>query len=324
MICVFDVTAGPARGKRFWIHSEQTFEIGRISTADFAVPTDAHMSRHHLVLEGKVSTFQLRDVGSANGTFVNDARVRSVELADGDEVRAGETVFSVSLLQDDDNPHSRDGFTFGSVEVDEIPTRSVVLFDDDVTARVQHDDDDRTQFHEIDQFSLDDLWSNLKLKREDKPNWYVQKSEGIAAGDGFLIASMINAAQSKFQLCAIVNLGLLNRVARTQVSQLASAGRVVWFTPTLCSVNDDGKDSFKQLARNSVSDDAFLLLGSESPISSDELSELAEHFNQPSALLNALNDEDEKVEERLLQNFDFAAFNDPSSGEINVLIGLGE
>lgn len=324
MICVFDVTAGPARGKRFWIRSDQTFEVGRISTADFAVPSDAHMSRHHIVLEGTHSAFRLRDVGSANGTFVNDARVQSVELADGDEIRAGESVFSVSILQDDENPHERDGFTFAT-SVDEIPTGSVdafLMLDDDTTHRMQSDDEDRTRFHEIDSFSLDDLWSNLKLRDEGKPNWYIQKSQGIAAGDGFLIAAMISAAESKFQLCAIVNLNGLNHVARAQVSRLATAGKVVWFTPTLCAVSDDGSEPFKQLARNSGSDDAFVLLGREAPISPDEMGELAEQYNQPSAILSALETEEAQVEERLLQNLDFAAFNDPSTGEINVLLGL--
>ena len=324
MICVFDVTSGPARGKRFWIRPEQTFEIGRISTADFAVPTDVHMSRHHLVLEGTEEAFRLRDVGSANGTFVNNARVRSVELANGDKVRAGETVFKVSLLSDDENPHERDGFTFAA-SVDEVPTRSIDLqavLDEDITCRIQSNDDDRTHFGEIDEFSLDDLWSNLALKQNEKANWFVQNSKGVAAGDGFLIAAMINAAQSKFNLSAIVNLGRLNRVARSQVSQLASLGHVVWYTPTLCSVSDSGNEPFKQLARSAVTDDAFLLLGSEREIPSEALSELAENFNQPSGILKALDEGDLQFESRLMENLDFAAFNDPQSGEINVLIAL--
>lgn len=112
MICVLDITAGPERGRRVWIKAEERLEIGRLSTADMAITTDPHMSRRHLVLEGVAQAFRLRDVGSANGTFVNAARVSNVELCHGDRVRAGSTVFEVSLLADDDNPHRRDGITF--------------------------------------------------------------------------------------------------------------------------------------------------------------------------------------------------------------------
>lgn len=103
MICVLDVTAGPAQGKRFWIRNEERMEIGRISTADFSVPTDKHMSRHHLILEGGAGCFRIRDVGSANGTYVNDAKVATIELCNGDLVKAGETIFEVSVIHDSTN-----------------------------------------------------------------------------------------------------------------------------------------------------------------------------------------------------------------------------
>lgn len=115
MICVLDVTAGPARGKRFWLRSNQQVEIGRLSSADFAIPADPHMSRRHLILEGTQSAFRVRDVGSVNGTFVNDAKISAVELCSGDCIRAGETTFEVSVLDDQDNPHAKDGLSFSSM-----------------------------------------------------------------------------------------------------------------------------------------------------------------------------------------------------------------
>ncbi len=121
MICVLDVTAGPARGKRFWLRSNQQIEIGRVSSADFAIPADPHMSRRHLILEGTHSAFRVRDVGSVNGTFVNNAKVSTMELCSGDRIQAGETTFEVSVLGDQENPHAKDGLSFsssGSVAVD--------------------------------------------------------------------------------------------------------------------------------------------------------------------------------------------------------------
>ncbi len=114
MICVLDVTAGPARGRRFWLRSDQQVEIGRLSSADFAIPADPHMSRRHLILEGTHSAFRVRDVGSANGTYVNDAKVSSVELCSGDRIRVGETTFEVSVIDDNENPHAKDGLAFSS------------------------------------------------------------------------------------------------------------------------------------------------------------------------------------------------------------------
>ncbi len=109
MICVFDVIEGPARGKRFWLRQGQRIEIGRISTADFSIPADHHMSRHHLIVEATVGAFRVRDVGSANGTFVNDSKVSALELCSGDKIRAGASTFAVSLISDDTSPHAADG-----------------------------------------------------------------------------------------------------------------------------------------------------------------------------------------------------------------------
>lgn len=114
MICVFDVIEGPARGKRFWLRQDERVEIGRISTADFSVPADHHMSRHHLIVEATVESFRVRDVGSANGTFVNDARVAALQLCSGDKIRAGSSTFKVSLIADDASPHAADGLSLDS------------------------------------------------------------------------------------------------------------------------------------------------------------------------------------------------------------------
>ena len=111
MICVFDVIEGPARGKRFWLRQDERIEIGRISTADFSVPADHHMSRHHLIVEATVGAFRVRDVGSANGTYVNNSKVSALELCSGDKIRAGSSTFAVSLISDDTSPHAADGLS---------------------------------------------------------------------------------------------------------------------------------------------------------------------------------------------------------------------
>lgn len=129
MICVFEVTGGPSRGCRFWVQRNEKLEIGRRSNADFSVTADTHMSRNHCLIEGVESIFRVRDVGSINGTFVNNAKVSSIELCDGDRIRIGNTVLEVRMLEDE-NPHSPDGIHFSACE-----RHPLQISDDEVTVR---------------------------------------------------------------------------------------------------------------------------------------------------------------------------------------------
>jgi pSer/pThr/pTyr-binding forkhead associated (FHA) protein len=102
MICILEIVAGPALGERFRVRQDQQLQIGRHSTADVSIPSDLKMSRHHLILEGSSECFRVRDIGSANGTYVNQSRVSNVELCAGDNIQAGSTVLSVSILDEAD------------------------------------------------------------------------------------------------------------------------------------------------------------------------------------------------------------------------------
>jgi pSer/pThr/pTyr-binding forkhead associated (FHA) protein len=60
--------------------------------------SDPDVSRSHAVLRQVDSGLAIEDVGSKNGTFVNGARVQGItELAPGDEVRFGNTVWLLDL-----------------------------------------------------------------------------------------------------------------------------------------------------------------------------------------------------------------------------------
>lgn len=70
--------------------------IGREQGSSDLVLDDPGVSRRHAAVRALAGSITLEDLGSSNGTFVNGAQVRSeVELADGDEVQVGGTVFSV-------------------------------------------------------------------------------------------------------------------------------------------------------------------------------------------------------------------------------------
>jgi hypothetical protein len=72
------------------VMGDAPLQIGRSPTND-VVLTDSTVSWHHAMLWMQQDRIWLRDLGSRNGTFVNDARVGNPQpLAPGDEVRVGD------------------------------------------------------------------------------------------------------------------------------------------------------------------------------------------------------------------------------------------
>jgi eukaryotic-like serine/threonine-protein kinase len=92
------VTAGPHKGKEFSFEGHDTFLVGRSKDAHFRLPKDdPYFSRRHFLIEINPPRLRLMDLKSRNGTFVNDERVLDVELNNGDEIRAGNTVLRVLI-----------------------------------------------------------------------------------------------------------------------------------------------------------------------------------------------------------------------------------
>jgi two-component system cell cycle response regulator len=66
--------------------------LGRADTAAIQVDHES-VSREHARVTAFGGTCRILDLGSTNGTWVNDRRVEETELRDGDLVRVGQTVF---------------------------------------------------------------------------------------------------------------------------------------------------------------------------------------------------------------------------------------
>jgi len=62
------------------------------------VVRDGRASRHHARIDGRRGTLILSDLGSTNGSFVNDRRVESVALGSGDRIRIGTTALIVEAV----------------------------------------------------------------------------------------------------------------------------------------------------------------------------------------------------------------------------------
>ena len=81
------VKRGPNAGARFLLDQETT-TAGRHPEADIFLD-DVTVSRRHAEFRKNGDTFEVVDVGSLNGTYVNREPVDSAVLANGDEVQIG-------------------------------------------------------------------------------------------------------------------------------------------------------------------------------------------------------------------------------------------
>lgn len=81
--------------REFTLESGTTV-IGRQDDCTLRIPL-AEISRRHAVIEFKNDKISIKDMGSANGTYVNNQRVSEQELNAGDHVVVGPVVFTVQV-----------------------------------------------------------------------------------------------------------------------------------------------------------------------------------------------------------------------------------
>jgi diguanylate cyclase (GGDEF)-like protein len=84
------VIYGTELGKRLELGAAP-FEIGRSSNNDLFIDQES-VSRHHARITYTEGKYSLADLGSTNGTFINDESVRERPLNDGDQVRIGRSI----------------------------------------------------------------------------------------------------------------------------------------------------------------------------------------------------------------------------------------
>ena len=91
------------KGLEAWVtqpFSEDCITIGRRADNHIAIDED-NISRRHVSIERCEGRYFIRDLGSANGTYVNERRTDIAQLADGDRLRMGGYLIAVSLLEQD-------------------------------------------------------------------------------------------------------------------------------------------------------------------------------------------------------------------------------
>jgi predicted component of type VI protein secretion system len=76
------------------------FLIGREEDCQLRPNSDL-VSRHHCVFTTDDFTVRIRDLGSTNGTYVNNQRISGqVVLKHGDQIRIGKLAFEIQILRD--------------------------------------------------------------------------------------------------------------------------------------------------------------------------------------------------------------------------------
>ena len=99
---VLEIKDGQSAGEQITLATGQSVVIGRAAgKAEFALPHDTFMSGAHFAVECGAQGCRVIDKKSSNGTFLNGARVQDAMLANGDEIRGGQTIFSVKMVADD-------------------------------------------------------------------------------------------------------------------------------------------------------------------------------------------------------------------------------
>ena len=97
MQIVLQVTAGPHQGKKVIVSDGQVATFGRTERADYDFPRDEQMSGLHFSLECRPAGCRLRDLQSANGTFLNGSPIQESAVQPTDVIRAGMTSFLVQI-----------------------------------------------------------------------------------------------------------------------------------------------------------------------------------------------------------------------------------
>ncbi len=96
------VMTGASAGQSFNIDRERV-TMGRGPGVDFAVD-NPEMSRQHAAIEYSARNFQIRDLGSTNGIFINGKHVQAGAIRHGDRFEMGSQKFQLVIEEKDEAP----------------------------------------------------------------------------------------------------------------------------------------------------------------------------------------------------------------------------
>ncbi len=117
------LTDGEGQGRKFDLKSAGATRIGRRGENDVTLECASVSGTHAEIIQNGI-TFELRDLGSTNGTRVNGKRVQDARLHRNDIIRFGD----ISVMIDgDDVPPAPEPSTHESEAASPIPRTTVMM-----------------------------------------------------------------------------------------------------------------------------------------------------------------------------------------------------
>lgn len=101
-------------GKKYNVDSKSVV-IGRSSATDIQVDQES-VSRNHCKLINTGQTIMLRDLGSTNGTYVNDELVDEYVLRDGDFIKVGRCIFKFLVGSNIENAYHEEIYRLTTID----------------------------------------------------------------------------------------------------------------------------------------------------------------------------------------------------------------
>jgi pSer/pThr/pTyr-binding forkhead associated (FHA) protein len=93
------VLSGPYKNHRFIVKSDAPFLIGRLDNSAIKITYDKYCSRKHAAIFMNNGQCIIEDLGSSNGTYINDVRIcKAAILRSKDIVRIGQTRMQVFVI----------------------------------------------------------------------------------------------------------------------------------------------------------------------------------------------------------------------------------
>ena len=96
------------RGILYFVHNQQSVTVDqdevrigkKADLVDYAINNSTSVSRQHAMITRRRGQFFLTDLGSTNGTFINNNRISgSVELQDGDNIRFADVICVFNIIE---------------------------------------------------------------------------------------------------------------------------------------------------------------------------------------------------------------------------------
>jgi hypothetical protein len=96
LIALTPTVAGQTVGREFQLNGQE-LRVGRAPSCEINLDGDPLVSRFHAKLQATESGYTITDLGSSNGTLVNDQEIKGeTPIREGDEVTIGECRFKIT------------------------------------------------------------------------------------------------------------------------------------------------------------------------------------------------------------------------------------